>query len=196
MPRISTVALDAANPQQTKLFAAVKNKLGRVPNLLLSLGKSPAALKGYLDFSDALASGEALTAEQREIVALAVAEANGCEYCLAAHSAIGKSVGLSADAIAAARRAGGDDPANRAVARFAQAIVQTRGRVDDASLDAFRAAGFDDAAVAEVVAHVSLNVLTNYFNNLAHTEVDFPAAEPLDGHASDGAACSTGCSVA
>jgi uncharacterized peroxidase-related enzyme len=180
MPRLPQVAPEHANAQQAELFTAVKSKLGRVPNLFTTLANSPAALRGYLDFSAALGAGAGLTAQQREIASLVTAEANGCEYCLAAHSTVGKIVGLKPDAIEAARRGDGIDEANRAVARFAKAVVESRGRVADAELDEFHSAGFGDDAVAEIVANVAINVFTNYFNNLAETEVDFPAAKPLE----------------
>jgi uncharacterized peroxidase-related enzyme len=193
MSRLSQIAPEQANPQQAELFTAVKSKLGRVPNLLRALANSTAALRGYLEFSGALSNGSGLDPKQREIVALTVAQANGCEYCLAAHSTIGKRVGLSPEAIEAARRADGFDESGRAVARFADAVVKSRGRVDDEQLEAFRAAGFNDDAVTEVVAHVALNVFTNYFNNLAETDVDFPDAAPLATEESEAAACSTAC---
>ncbi|QDT69807.1 Carboxymuconolactone decarboxylase family protein [Planctomycetes bacterium MalM25] len=197
MPRLTQITPEQATPEQAELFDAVKAKLGRVPNLLRALANSPAALRGYLDFSGAIGTGEGLTAQQREIVALAIGEANGCEYCLAAHSTIGKMVGLSAEGIEAARRSEGIDEASRAVARFASAVLESRGRVSDADLEAFRDAGFGDNAVAEVVAHVALNAYTNFFNNLVGTDVDFPAAAPLASAPHEEVACSTagGCST-
>lgn len=196
MSRLPQVAPEQANPQQAELYDAVKAKLGRVPNLLRALANSPAALRGYLDFSGAIGEGEGLNAQHREVVALAIAEANGCEYCLTAHSAIGKMTGLSPEAIEAARRSDGIDNASRAVARFATAVLKSRGRVSDAELEAFHNAGFGDDAVVEVVAHVALNVYTNFFNNLVETDVDFPAAAPLADAADHGTACLTGaCSV-
>jgi uncharacterized peroxidase-related enzyme len=196
MSRLPQVHPDHATPQQAELFTAVKRKLGRVPNLLRALANSPAALRGYLDFSGAIGTGDGLTAQQREIVALAVGEANGCEYCLAAHSTIGKMVGLSPEGIEAARRADGIDDASRAVARFASAVLASRGRLSDAELEAFHNAGFKDDAVVEVVAHVALNVYTNYFNNLAETDVDFPVAAPLANKPNEAVACSSGCGCA
>lgn len=193
MSRLPQITSEQATPQQSELFAAAKAKMGKVPNMLRALGNSPAALKAYLELSGALSKGKGLAPKHREIIALAVGEANGCEYCLAAHSTIGKMTGLSPDAIEAARRGDGVDDGERAVAQFATAVLRSRGRVDDEQLEAFRAAGFGDDAVAEVVAHVAMNVFTNYFNNLAEPELDFPAATPL----SEAAACSTthGCSV-
>lgn len=197
MSRIAQIAPENADAPRAELFAAAKAKLGKVPNLLRAVGNSTAALQGYLDFSGALSHGKELTSKQREVIALAVGQANGCEYCLAAHSTIGKLVGLSPEEVVAARRGEGTNPANDAVARFAVEILRSRGRVSDEALEAFRAAGFGDGAVAEVVAHVALNVFTNYFNNLAETDVDFPAAAPLPAHESDVVACSTdaGCNV-
>lgn len=195
MARLSQIAPEHATPQQAALFSAVKAKLGRVPNLIRALGNSPAALRGYLDFSAALGAGEGLTGQQREIVALTVAEANGCQYCLAAHTALGKLAGLTPEAIDAARRADGVDDAGRAVARFAHAIVESRGSVSDADLQSFRDAGFGDDAVAEVVGHVALNVLTNYFNRLVETDVDFAAAAPLTAGAAASCESACGCSM-
>ncbi|MEQ9410201.1 MAG: peroxidase-related enzyme [Fuerstiella sp.] len=197
MTRLTPITPDQATPQQAELFAAVKSKLGKVPNMFRTLGHSTAALRGYLDLAGALSEGHGLNAKQREMIALAVAQANGCEYCLAAHSTIGGMVGLAPEAVDAARRADGLDEASRAVTQLAVAVLRSRGRVDDAELDAFRSAGFGDEAITEVVAHVALNVLTNYFNNLAETDVDFPEAAPLAATEPVGAACSTdhSCSI-
>lgn len=190
MTRLPQIADAQATDQQQGLFAAVKSKLGSVPNLIRAFANSTAALRGYLEFSGAVAQTEELTAEQREMIALAVAQANDCEYCLAAHSTLGKMAGLAPEAIEAARLGDGLNEPGRAVAKFAQQVVSTRGRVTDDQLEAFRAAGFGNAAIAEVVAHVALNIYTNYFNNLAETDVDFPAAAPL---AESAAACGTTC---
>lgn len=179
--------IPALNPQTTtgrskELLDAVKQKLGLIPNMAREMANSPAALDGYLGLSGALAKG-VLPARVREQLALAVAEANGCDYCLAAHTAVGKAVGLTADQIRDARRGGAVDGKTDALLRFARKVVDARGKVTDADLGAVRAAGWDDAAVAEVVAHVALNVLTNYFNTVAATDLDFPPAAPLAGAA-------------
>ncbi|NWJ41368.1 MAG: peroxidase-related enzyme [Geothrix sp.] len=165
-----------ASPEVASILQAVKAKLGRVPNLFLTLAKAPAALKAYLGASEAIGTGH-LDAPQREVIALAVAEANGCDYCLAAHSAIGKMVGLDADTILQARSG---VPANRrqaALAAFARAVVRERGRVSPLDLQAAREAGLDDQDLLEVVANVAINVLTNYTNLVAGTVVDFPKVE-------------------
>ena len=192
MSRLTQVDPANAPAQVAGLFDAVQSKLGMVPNMMRAFGNSATALRGYLDFSAALGKGTALTAKQRELIALAVAEANGCEYCLAAHTTIGGMVGLNEDAIRAARRGEGTNDADAAVVRLALAVIETRGAVADGDLVDFINVGFDDDAVTEVVANVALNVLTNYFNRLVKTDIDFPTAAPLDDQADNGVACASG----
>jgi uncharacterized peroxidase-related enzyme len=175
MSRIQQIATETASDRARTLLDAVKNKLGLVPNMTRAMANSPAVLDGYLQFSGALGKGT-LSAKVREQLSLAVAQANGCDYCQAAHSAIGKMVGLTAEQIRDSRQGSAVDPRTDALIRFALEVVQTRGRVSDATLDDVREAGFDDGVIAEVVAHVALDVFTNYFNNVAQTDVDFPKA--------------------
>lgn len=177
-PRITPLDPASADPAVAATLAAVKAKLGVVPNLFRTFARAPAALNGYLAFSDALSGGR-LDAGRREIVALAVGQANSCAYCLAAHSLIGKGAGLSEADIRAARAGASADAADAALAVFARQLTERRGVVDDAELAAFKRAGFDDGHVLEVVALVALNTLTNYTNHVAGTIVDFPAV-PLE----------------
>lgn len=177
-PRIAPLDPASADPAVAATLAAVKAKLGVVPNLFRTFARAPAALNGYLAFSDALAGGR-LDAGRREIVALAVGQANHCAYCLAAHSLIGKGAGLSEADIRAARAGASADAADAALAVFARQLTERRGVVDDAELAAFKRAGFDDGHVLEVVALVALNTLTNYTNHVAGTIVDFPVV-PLE----------------
>jgi uncharacterized peroxidase-related enzyme len=174
MTRIAPLNPADASPAITETLAAVKAKLGLLPNLITTLAHSPGALNGYLALSGALADS-LLDARQREIVALAVGQANACGYCLAAHTAIGKGAGLNADAIAAARHGDGGTPADAALARFARVLTETRGNATDADYRAFLAGGFSPGQALDVVALVALNTLTNYTNHLAGTVVDFPA---------------------
>src|SRR4051794_29115516 len=120
-----------------------------------------------------------LPARVREQIALAVAQTNGCDYCLAAHSAVGRMVGLTVDQIRDSRLGSAVDPKVDALIRFALKVVDARGRVDDTDLEEVRRAGFDDTAITEVVANVALDVFTNYFNRLAETDLDFPAVPAL-----------------
>ena len=178
MTTISPLDPAEATPEVAAILQAVKAKLGRVPNLFLTLAKAPAALKAYLGASEAIGTGR-LDAQQREVIALAVAEANGCDYCLAAHSAIGKMVGLDADTIAQSRSGVPANHRQAATASFARAVVRERGQVSPLDLQAAREGGLDDQDLLEVVANVAINILTNYTNLVAGTEVDFPKVERL-----------------
>jgi uncharacterized peroxidase-related enzyme len=176
--RIDIVNVANAQPEAVEVLEAVKKKMGRVPNLLGAMVNSPAAAKSYLGFSDALSHGR-LPAKLRELVALTVGEANACDYCLAAHSAIGKMVGLSPDQILGGRRGRSEDPKIAAALEFVRKVVDSRGKVSDADVAAVKTAGYTDGDVAELVANTALNLFTNYFNHVADTPVDFPAAAPL-----------------
>ena len=178
MPRINTLPADIASDESKQLFGQVQRKLGRVPNLMQSLGHSAAALGGYLALNDSLSRG-VLSSKDRERIALTVAARHGCGYCTAAHSAIGNMVGLTEAQIHDARRGGSNDTQVDSLLRFVHRILETKGHVEDADLESFRSAGYSDAAVAEVVAHIGLNVLTNFFNSVAETEIDFPRVEAL-----------------
>lgn len=180
MSRIPAVNPQTATGRSKELLDAVRQKLGMVPNMTRGMAHSPATLDGYLALSGALATGT-LPTKVREQIALAVSEVNGCDYCLAAHAAVGKAVGLTPEQVRDARLGGAVDTRTDALVRFARAVVDARGKVADADLAAVRAAGWDNAAVAEVVAHVALSVFTNYFNSVAATDLDFPPAAPLAG---------------
>jgi len=171
MTRINALTIDQASPAAQTLLTGAKAKLGMVPNLFSTLAHSPAALAGYLQLNDALQQG-ALSAKDREIISVAAAQFNGCGYCLSAHTLMGKGAGLSANDIAAARQGQGSP-----VAILTHQVLRARGQISNGELAAARAAGLSDAQIAEVVAAVGLNVLTNYFNNLAGTDIDFPRVE-------------------
>jgi uncharacterized peroxidase-related enzyme len=160
-----------------ELLAAVRAKLGVVPNMTRHMARSPAVLEAYLGFAGALQGGT-LGGRLAEQIALATAEANGCEYCLSAHTMLGRNAGLDAAAIAAAREGEATDPQARVALDFARAVLAGRGRVPEPAVAAMRAAGFDDGSIGEVVAHVALNVFTNYFNNVTQPVVDFPTVRP------------------
>jgi uncharacterized peroxidase-related enzyme len=176
--RITPVDPQTAPSKAKELLDAVKAKLGIVPNMTRAMAVSPAVLEAYLGISGALAHG-ALPPKVREQLALGVGQANRCDYCLSAHSAIGKRVGLTDRAVLESRRGHSEDPKTDALLGFARTLVEKRGLVTDADVDAVRAAGGGDAEIAEVVAHVALNTFTNYFNNVANTTIDFPKAPDL-----------------
>src|SRR5688572_5146595 len=171
--RINPVNPAAAEGKSRELLDSVQRMLGLTPNMMRTMAQSPAVLEGYLAFSSALAKGK-LSPAAREQIALAVAQANECGYCAAAHAALGKMAGLNADQIASARRGQASDPKIEAALRLSRSIVSTRGNVSDTDLAAARTAGLGDPEIAEVVANTALNIFTNYFNHVAATEIDFP----------------------
>lgn len=188
MSRLPLVDPAQATGPAKGLLDAVGRKLGIVPNMTRALANSPAALKAYLDMSGALA-GAALDAKTREQIALAVGEVNGCDYCVAAHTMIGGRLGLPREALLDARLGTAEPPKTRAVLRFARNLVLQRGLATDGDLADVRAAGVTDGEIAEIVAVTALNVFTNWFNHVADTPIDFPAAEPLPAEACTAAGC-------
>ena len=175
MSRIPTpAAIEDAPAASRPLLEAVKKQLGVVPNLFRLVANSPAALEGYLGVMGALSKGK-MPAPTRERIALAVAELNGCSYCLSAHTYLGKNLAKLDDAEITVNRSGAsNDPKADAAVRFAVKVARSRGHVGEEEVRAVKAAGYDDAQVIEIVLHVALNTWTNYINEVAKTEIDFP----------------------
>lgn len=175
MTRIPLPATVADAPEASQpLLHAVAKQIGSVPNLFRLVATSPQALEGYLGLSGALGKG-ALPAATRERIALAVAEVNGCDYCLSAHSYLGKTLARLDDAEITANRSGAsNDPKADAAVRFAAKVAGARGHISDGDFAAVKNAGYSDAQIIEIVQHVALNSWTNYFNNVFRTEIDFP----------------------
>jgi uncharacterized peroxidase-related enzyme len=173
MSRLNTIEPSAATGKAKELLDAVKGKLGIVPNMTKVMANSPAVLESYLSFSGALAGGR-LDAKTREELALLTAQENGCDYCLSAHTAIGKMVGLKNEEIVASRHGNGNNPKTTAALTFATQVLDAKGRINEAELAAVRDAGFSDGEIAEIIAHVALNVFTNYFNIATGVDIDFP----------------------
>ncbi len=175
MSRITTPASIATSPAAAQpLLEAVQQQLGSVPNLFRVIGNSPATLEGYLGFSAALGKG-ALSLKTRNRIAVLVAELNQCDYCLSAHTYLGKHAAkLDETELSANRDASSEDAQAMAALRFARKLVIERGRVTTADVEAVKAAGYSDAQLVEIVAHVALNTFTNYLNVAVDTAVDFP----------------------
>jgi uncharacterized peroxidase-related enzyme len=146
-------------------------------NFLHLLANSPAALNAYAACADALSRGQ-LTPRHRELLALTVAEINGARYCLSAHYALARKLGLDDNEIRAARRATSADCQSHAMLRFAQSVALQRGEISDADFQSLRLAGFTDALITEIISNIALNIFTNYFNCIARTEIDFPLPKP------------------
>ena len=176
MSRIVPVVSSNVDPKVAATLDQVKASLGMVPNLFATLARSSAALDGYVSLSKVLSRGR-LSARQREILALTVAQENECRYCLSAHTALAKATGVSEAEALKARAGDGDDPFERALASFAKAVVRQRGHVTGGDIESARRAGIDDGLMIEVLAHVVVNTFTNYVNEVADTDIDFPVVE-------------------
>ena len=176
MSRFTMIEPATATGAAKELLDKTQQQLGRVPNLYRAMANAPAALEGYLNFRGALVQGH-LSNQLREQLALLVAEVNGCEYCVAAHMFRGEKIGLSASDLAATRNAETADEKTAIALRFARQVIIAKGNVADDDLAAIRAAGWSDEAVGEIVAHVALNIFSNYFNHVAQPDLDFPRIE-------------------
>jgi uncharacterized peroxidase-related enzyme len=179
MSRIPAINPDQATGQAQRLLQGVESKLGFSPNIMRTMANSPAVLQGYLEFSNSLSKGN-LSPKFREQVALAVSEVNDCQYCLAAHSAIGRSVGLSEEAIGDSRRGESPDTKEATALAFTRNVVENRCWVSDEDVAKLRKVGFSQGDIVELMANISLTLFTNYFNHVAETEVDFPAVSELE----------------
>jgi uncharacterized peroxidase-related enzyme len=174
MPRIAAIDPASATGKAKDLLAGVQKALGATPNLMRTMAQAPAVLEAYLAFSGTLQRGGGLSPQEREAVALTLAGENGCGYCASAHTFLGGKAGVAKEELSRNLVGGSADGRTAAILALARRIVATRGQVADADLAAARVAGLDDGAIAETVAHVALNVLTNYLNNVAQTTIDFP----------------------
>jgi uncharacterized peroxidase-related enzyme len=179
MSRLPLVDPSASQGKAHELFEAIRSKVGRVPNMMKAMANSPSVLDGYLGLAGALAGGS-LDPKLRERIALESAEANGCDYCLAAHNLTGRLAGLDEDERLANRRGHSLDPRADVALGFARNLLDSHGRATEEDISRVKEAGYSDGEVAEIIALVALNVLTNYFNIAVDTPVDFPAVKPLE----------------
>lgn len=174
MPRVPLLDAQAASPDSKALLTQIHGAFGTTPNMFKAVAHSPAALKSMWGSFAAFGQG-VLEAKLTEKIAVAVAQRNACEYCLAAHVALGRKAGASADEMAAAQMGEAGDARTAAALRFALRLVEERGHASDADVQAVRAAGFSDGEIVEILAHVALNLFTNYVNVAFAVPVDFPA---------------------
>lgn len=176
MSRIDPIKRDTATQPQQDLLDAVQNKLGMVPNFLAVLAQSPDALKAFMGLHHVADAG-ILDGQTKERIALVVAQDNACQYCVSAHSAIGRKAGLSNEEIAANRNGTSHDDRAAAALRFAQAVNTHKGEMTEAEFQAIRAAGYSDAEIVELIVHVGMNILTNLIGKVSDVEIDFPKVD-------------------
>jgi len=176
MNRITVITAGNASAEQSEMLDGIKRQLGMVPNFLRVFANSPVALRGFLGLYGIVGNGS-LDHLTQERIALALAQQNNCEYCVSAHTAIGRKAGLTGDEIAAAR-AGSSDDAKAAVAvKLAKSLMAEKGEISTADLMEARAAGYDDAAIVEIITHVGMNFLTNLLGKASRVEIDFPKVD-------------------
>jgi uncharacterized peroxidase-related enzyme len=154
----------------------VKARFGRVPNAMATFANSPVALDGFLELSKIVNQGR-LNTRQRELLALAIAQENECQYCLSSHTAFAARAGLSPASIRSARAAQSDNPFDEALVSFAMKAIQHRGAVPEEDLKSARESGIDNGLMREIIAVIALGTLTNYANRIADTDIDFPAVQ-------------------
>jgi uncharacterized peroxidase-related enzyme len=178
MARIEPIDPKDATGKAKDLLDGVQAKFGKAPNIFKTMAHSPAALEGFLQLHGALAGG-ILSASFQEQVALCVSEVNGCNYCLAAHTAMGKGAGLSEEETIANRQGVSSDPKIHAGLEFARQIVSSKGWISDDDYNAAIKAGYSSEEIIEIIALVAKNLFANYFNHIAGTAIDFPAAPSI-----------------
>lgn len=178
MSRVETLPQNKASPAVQELYKAIEKKMGKVPNIMQTMGHSPAVLKGYLGLNDAV-SQTSLNPKLREEIAIIVGQTNHCNYCLSAHSAIAKGAGISDNEILQARKGLSSDPKTQAILAFAKTVVEKKGAVNDQDVADLKAKGVTDAELTEIILAISLNMFTNYFNHITDPKIDFPVAPKL-----------------
>lgn len=173
MSRVAVIDPKTATGEAKQLLDAVQSGLGMVPNFIRALANSPAALNAFLGIHGIAGAGS-LDPKTRERIALAVAEQNACQYCVSAHTAIGRKVGLDNEEMLANRTGRSSDAKAEAALTFARALVAHTGQVSKAEFDAVRAAGHSDGEIIEIITHVAMNIFTNLLGKATQVEIDFP----------------------
>ena len=176
MARVAVIDPQTAIGEAKQLLDTVQSGLGIVPNFIRVLANSPAALNAFLGIHGIAGAG-VLDPKTRERIALAVAEQNACQYCVSAHTAIGRKVGLDNQEMLANRVGRSSDAKAEAALTFARALVEHSGQVSMAEFDAVRAAGYSDAEIIEIITHVAMNIFTNLLGKGTQVEIDFPKIE-------------------
>lgn len=177
MPRLNNVDPKNATGKAKEIFDGPLK--GKHLNIFKGMANSPAALQAYLGMAGALGEGS-LSGAEREVIALVTAQQNTCDYCLAAHTHIGKGAGLTEAQTLEARRGEMADAKLNALAGFTKALLEKKGFADEGDIRAFKQAGYTDEHVVETIANVGLNFYTNFFNHVNGTDVDLPAPPALE----------------
>ncbi|MDX1629083.1 MAG: carboxymuconolactone decarboxylase family protein [Fulvivirga sp.] len=179
MKNLEALSKEQANEISNDIFEQLEEQMDMIPNVYATIGNSGPALKATMALTKILEEGE-FSGKEIHAVALAVSQSNGCEYCLAAHTAVAKQLGFSEEETIEIRNGEIEDKKLKALTDLAKAITETRGYPDQHLIDQFFDAGYSKAALAELIALVGLKTITNYTNHIAETEIDFPKAPALE----------------
>jgi uncharacterized peroxidase-related enzyme len=176
MNRVQLVNNQTAPVDYRAILEQIQKAFGVTPAMFQATANSPAALQSMWGGFGALSGGK-LSAQLKEQLAVAIADRNDCEYCLAAHTALGRKAGVSAHDIAEAQAGRSADPKTAAALTFALKVVERRAQLSDQDFAALRHVGYDIEAIVEILAHVALNLFTNYINVALQVPVDFPVVK-------------------
>lgn len=176
MKTLKPLTIEEANENSQVIFSAVKSKIGRVPNLYAAMGVSDKLLRGFLTFTETLKSGE-FTSKEYEAIALATSQTNSCDYCLSAHTAIGKMNGFTEQDTLDIRDHSIEDTKLKAIGTLVSDLINLKGHPSDTTVDNFFDAGFNKAAFVELIAIVALTTISNNIYHNGGFEIDFPKAQ-------------------
>lgn len=176
MSRVPLINPNDTTPNRQAVLSQIHAAFGATPNMFKAVANSPAALQSMWGSFGALGGG-VIPAQVGEQIAVAIANRNACEYCLAAHTALGRKAGASSAEMSAAQDGQSEDPKIAAALRFALRVVEGRGQIADSDVQDLRNAGYGDEEIVEILAHVALNLFTNYINVAFAVPVDFPGVK-------------------
>lgn len=179
MKTLKALTPDQVDESTKEVFAAITQKVGMLPNLYAAMGNSPQLLKGFLAFEDSLKKGS-FSSKENEAIALAVSQVNGCNYCLAAHSVVGKMLGYTDSEVIDIRRGIVADKNLRSLITLASELTERKGKASQEAINNFLAAGYTHQAFAELIGLVAIRIATNYLFSNGDFEIDFPVAPKLD----------------
>lgn len=179
MERFKALSFEEANENTQAIFKSIKSKVGMIPNLYAAMGVSDKLLGGFLGFSETLKGGE-FTNREHEAIALAAAQANGCAYCISAHTALGKMNGFSEEETLRLRYNRIADEKLNALVTLTTQLIEGKGHPSEEAVQNFLDAGYTKAAFAELIGSVALNTITNYMFHNGSYDIDFPLTQNLE----------------
>jgi uncharacterized peroxidase-related enzyme len=179
MARVNAVTPDKADQEVKEIYGQLEKKMGKVFNIFLNMGNSPAVLKSFIALDEAV-NQTSLNPKLREQIALVVAQTNQCNYCLSAHTAISKGKGLADQEIIQARHGQAKDPKSQAILKFAKSVVDKKGKVNNQDIASLKAAGINDKELVDIILVIIINIFTNYFNNITDPQIDFALAPEIN----------------